>query len=90
MIAYMYENSCLSLPLTTGVVSPGGASGPRSSTEIPYWWFKICPESCKELWLVDLVVIVILITNGSQKTNGHKGQSTTKQSVFMEYSYSFF
>ena len=72
MMAYMYKNSCLSLLLATRVVSPGGISVPWAETEIPYWWFKICPESCQELWLVGLAVILfkLLITNSNQKANG--------------------
>ena len=72
------KNSCLSLLFAAGVVSPGGTSVPRSATEIPYWWFKICPESCQEL----------LITNGSQMVKCKWAESTTKQSVFVEHSYS--
>ena len=29
-----------------------------SVTEIPYWWFKICPESGQKPWLVEGVVIL--------------------------------
>ena len=32
-----------------------------STTEIPYWWRKIYPESASEFWLVDTVVIVLAI-----------------------------
>ena len=47
-----------------------------SVTEIPYWWRKICLETCQELWLVNLVVILfyLLFTNERRKTKCHKGQ----------------
>ena len=47
-----------------------------SATETPYWWRKICLETCQELWLVNLVVILfyLLFTNERQKTKCHKVQ----------------
>ena len=47
-----------------------------SVTETPYWWRKICLESCQELWLVNVAVILfyLLFTNDRQKTKCHKGQ----------------
>ena len=50
-----------------------------STTEIPYWWCKICPKSGQKRLLVDGVVTLfqLLFTNDSldrQKTKGHRGQ----------------
>ena len=58
---------------------------------------KICPESGQEPWLVDMVVILfyLLFTNDRQKTTRVKckwglkhDESTTNQSIFLEYNYS--
>ena len=39
-----------------------------STTEIPYWWRKICPESGQKRWLVDGVVTLYRISVAESRT----------------------
>ena len=87
------EYSCFSLFLTARDVLSRGTSAPQRQNFHMYSC-KICPEFGQELWLVDIVVILfyLLIMHDRQKATkieckpGCKcDQSTTKQSIVLEY-----